>query len=92
MSPRTLLRRLAEARVKIGEDFRLAFGTLRSNKLRSGLTILGTLIGVCSIIALVSIINGLNRYVAKEIAEEGSANSGWTASASSRTPRSGCAR
>jgi putative ABC transport system permease protein len=66
-------RRVAEARVKFVEDFRLAFGTLRANKLRSFLTILGTLIGVCSIIALVSIINGLNRYVAKEIAEEGSA-------------------
>lgn len=69
-------RGLAAARVKFWEDLRLAWGTLRANKLRSFLTILGTVIGVASIITLVSIINGLNRYVAQEIAEEGS-NTFW---------------
>ena len=69
-------RGLAAARVKFWEDLRLALGTVRANKLRSFLTILGTVIGVASIITLVSIINGLNRYVAQEIAEEGS-NTFW---------------
>jgi putative ABC transport system permease protein len=63
---------LKALRVALAEDLRLALGTLRSNKLRSSLTILGTVIGVASVITLVSIINGLNRYVATQILQEGS--------------------
>ena len=45
------------------ESVHLALVTLRENKLRSGLTILGIIIGVATVISVSSLINGLNRRV-----------------------------
>ncbi len=51
------------AKLPIGESFSMALVSLRSNKLRTFLTLLGIIIGVLTIIAVVSVIQGLNNYV-----------------------------
>jgi len=52
--------------------FRMALRSLRSNRLRSGLTLLGVLIGVATVVAMASIIQGFNRTVAESISSFGS--------------------
>jgi putative ABC transport system permease protein len=54
------------------ESFRLAFDTLRSHKLRSFLTLLGVIISVCTLIAVVSVIDGMDLYIADHVANLGS--------------------
>jgi putative ABC transport system permease protein len=45
------------------ESVKLAFDTLRKNKLRSGLTVLGISIGIATVILISSAINGLNTNI-----------------------------
>jgi putative ABC transport system permease protein len=61
----TLMTALREA---LGE----AFSSLRAHKLRAGLTILGIVIGVATLIAISSVINGLNQNVIASVEQIGS--------------------
>jgi putative ABC transport system permease protein len=48
------------------ETIRIALASLRANKLRTGLTILGVIIGIGTIIGMLSLINGINESVSRE--------------------------
>ncbi|PYQ13403.1 MAG: ABC transporter permease [Acidobacteria bacterium] len=54
------------------EAARIAMSALRANKLRSFLTVLGILIGVSSVVAVVAITEGLDRYMANQVLSLGS--------------------
>lgn len=54
------------------ESLRLAMGTFRAHKMRSFLTILGVMVGVFTVIAVVSIITGLDNSMAEQIESLGS--------------------
>jgi len=54
------------------EGIIIALRSLVANKLRSILTLIGVIIGVMTVIAVVSIISGMNRYVEAEISSMGS--------------------
>lgn len=54
------------------EAMLMAFAAIRANKLRSFLTVLGVLIGVSSVIGMVSLITGLNNSMARQIESLGS--------------------
>jgi putative ABC transport system permease protein len=56
----------------IFEGVRIALQALRENKLRTSLTLLGNIVGTMSVIAVVSLIGGIDDYVREEVADEGS--------------------
>jgi putative ABC transport system permease protein len=57
--------------VLVGETIRVAFESLRANKLRSALTMLGIVIGVAAVIAMVALGNGAANAVKDRIARLG---------------------
>ncbi len=59
-------------RAEFRENLLVSFATLRAHKVRSGLTLLGIVIGVTSVIAVAAIIDGLNRFVAMKVEGMGS--------------------
>ena len=56
----------------IGPAVRIAFRALRMNKMRSGLTMLGIIIGVMAVIALLSIGSGARQAIGDSISSMGS--------------------
>ena len=54
--------------MKMVEAFRMAFRTIRVQKLKSFFSLIGVLIGVTFLIAVVSIVQGLNRYMVDRFA------------------------
>jgi putative ABC transport system permease protein len=54
------------------ESVKMALDTLRTNKLRSGLTVLGIVIGVTTVITISSVINGVNNRVQDWVSSLGS--------------------
>ena len=54
------------------EIMSMTFDSLSTNKLRSFLTLLGIVIGVMTVIGMVSIIQGLNRSFLSELESIGS--------------------
>jgi putative ABC transport system permease protein len=62
--------------MNLRESMGIALRALRANKLRSFLTLLGTIIGVGSVIFVLSVVEGLNRYVSEKILNAG-ANVFW---------------
>jgi len=60
--------------MNLGEAVNIATASLWAHKMRSVLTLLGVVIGVTSVIAVVSLINGLNDYVANAISSNLSAD------------------
>src|SRR5918998_6072175 len=57
---------------KTWESLRIAVGSLRANKLRTALTLVGVVVGVAAVIAVVTIIKGLDQTVASTFSSQGS--------------------
>jgi putative ABC transport system permease protein len=55
----------------VGEGVAIAFDSLRSNKLRSGLTILGVVIGVTTVMAIASMVQGIRTQIFNAIETAG---------------------
>ena len=55
----------------VGEGVAIAFDSLRANKLRSGLTILGVVIGVTTVMAIASMVQGIRTQIFNAIETAG---------------------
>jgi len=54
------------------EPIGMALGTLRAHKLHSFLTLLGIILSVSTLIVVISLISGVNKYIANRVANMGS--------------------
>jgi len=78
--------------MNLWEGVRIALESLRGHKLRTFLTLLGNIVGTMSVIAVVSLIYGTDRYVSQVVLDEGTdvftltrvddLSPGWTTSSS----------
>src|SRR5207245_2399661 len=76
VAPRAAGLRLKHGRFRSGlvtmtETLRLSLDALRAHKLRSFLTLLGVILAVTTLVAVMSVVAGLNFYVADKIANLG---------------------
>jgi putative ABC transport system permease protein len=68
---RVALTGLRGGAVTLVETLRLALDALRAHKLRSFLTLLGVILAVATLVAVMSVVSGMNFYVADRIANLG---------------------
>jgi putative ABC transport system permease protein len=54
--------------MNVREAVRIALGMIRANKLRAFFTVLGTVVGVTFLIAVITLIQGMNAYMKEEFA------------------------
>ena len=66
-----MLKAAKQTSVALGETLRLALDALRSHKLRSFLTLLGVILAVTTLVAVMSVVEGLNRYISDRVANLG---------------------
>lgn len=66
-----MIRGAKHSSLALGETLRLALDALRGHKLRSFLTLLGIILAVTTLVSVMSVVNGLNLYVAERIANLG---------------------
>ena len=71
MAPFRVEMKASEMRVALRETLAIAVDTLRAHKLRSFLTLLGVILAVATLVAVMSVLNGLNVYVAEKVANLG---------------------
>src|SRR6201984_3580363 len=64
-------RKVQRAAVALQETFHIALDTLRAHKLRTFLTLLGVILAVTTLVAVISVLNGLNVYVSDKVANLG---------------------
>ncbi len=57
---------ISHLRRGFGENMRFAMLAVRAHKLRASLTVLGIVVGVSTVIAMVSIVNGFNNSMARQ--------------------------
>jgi putative ABC transport system permease protein len=70
--PGRLLQYLPFRLTALWEAFLVATSSLRANKLRTALTLMGIVVGVTAVIAVVTIIKGLDKTVAQTFSSQGS--------------------
>jgi putative ABC transport system permease protein len=61
----------AHSSISLGESLRIALNTLMANKLRTGLTALGVIIGVAAVVALLALGRGSAEAIAESITKNG---------------------
>jgi len=54
------------------EGIKIAYSALATNKLRTFLTLLGNIVGIMSVIAVASLLRGIDNYAREKVANEGS--------------------
>ena len=59
------------SRASIAESFKLAVDSLRGSKLRSFLTLLGIILSTTTLIAVMSVISGMDVYIAQNVSSMG---------------------
>src|SRR6185503_10532239 len=57
--------------MRLGDNLALALDSIRAHKLRASLTVLGLTMGVATLIAVMTLVQGANLYVEQKVANLG---------------------